>query len=208
MRADGLVARRPAAPRVTTTDSRHPEPIAPNRLARQFAVHGVAMNRVWVSDITYVPTRQGWVYLATVLDLASRRCVGWAMRDTLTVDLALSALRMAQAARRPAAGLMHHSDRGSQYAAGEYQTELAAHGMIASMSRRGDCYDNAVAESFFATLEFELILRNDWRTRADARQAVFRYIETWYNPKRRHSTLGYVSPAVYEAQLHELHDAA
>ena len=148
----------------------------------------------------YVPTREGFLYLATVLDLASRRCVGWAMQDTMEVDLVLSALRMARAARRPAAGLIHHSDRGSQYASGAYRTELAAHGMRASMSAKGDCYDNAVAESFFATLEFELIMRNNWTSKADARRAIFRYIETWYNPRRRHSTLGYISPAEYEAQ--------
>jgi len=151
----------------------------------------------------YLPTRQGPLYLATVLDLGSRRCVGWAMRETLAVELALSALRMAREARCPAPGLIHHSDRGSQYTSGEYRAELAAHGMIASMSRKGDCYDNAVAESFFATLEFELLMLNDWHTRAEARRAVFRYIETWYNRKRRHSTLGYISPTAYEEQVLE-----
>ena len=169
--------------------------------ARQFDVNGVGVNRVWVSDLTYIPTREGWLYLATVLDLGSRRCVGWAMRDDLEVDLPLSALRMARAARQPAPGLIHHSDRGSQYTSGAYQEELAAHGMVASMSRKGDCYDNAVAESFFSTLEFELVMRHDWHTKAEARRAIFRYIELWYNRKRRHSTLGYVSPAAYEAQL-------
>ena len=159
MREDGLAARRSKGRRVSTTDSNHGDPIAPNLLAQQFDVNGVAVNRVWVSDITYVPTREGWLYLATVLDLGSRRCVGWAMRETMEVDLALSALRMAREQRQPAAGLIHHSDRGSQYAASEYRAELAAHGMIASMSRTGNCYDNAVAESFFATLEFELIMR-------------------------------------------------
>jgi putative transposase len=200
MRDAGLVARTTRRVRVGTTDSKHAEPIAPNRLGRQFDVHGVAVNRVWVGDITYIPTREGFLYLATVLDLGSRRCVGWAMRDTLEVDLVLSALRMARDARRPAAGLIFHSDRGSQYAATAYRDELAAHAMLASMSGKGDCYDNAVAESFFATLEFELIMHSDWHTREDARRAIFRYIETWYNPKRRHSTLGYVSPAEYEAQ--------
>ena len=200
---DGLAARRPTGRRVSTTNSNHADPIAPNLLARQFDVNGVAVNRVWVADITYIPTREGWLYLATVLDLASRRCVGWAMRDTLEVDLALSALRMAQDTRRPPAGLIHHSDRGSQYAASAYRAELAAHGMLASMSGKGDCYDNAVAESFFATLEFELIMQCDWPTKEAARRAIFRYIETWYNRKRRHSTLGYVSPAEYDAQLLE-----
>ena len=203
MREDGLVARPRKRPRVSTTDSNHDDPIAPNLLARQFDVHGVGINRVWVADITYIPTRDGMLYLATVLDLSSRRCVGWAMRDTLEVELALSALRMARDGRRPAPGLIHHSDRGSQYTAGEYRGELAAHGMIASMSAKGDCYDNAVAESFFSTLEFELLMKNDWDTREDARRAIFRYIETWYNRKRRHSTLGYVSPAAYEEQLQD-----
>jgi transposase InsO family protein len=209
MRVDGLAGRAPQRRRVRTTDSAHAEPIAPNHLARQFAVQdGRALDRVWVSDITYVPTRAGWLYLATVLDLASRRVVGWAMRETLEVDLALSALRMALGARRPAPGLLHHSDRGTQYASAEYRTLLAAHGLVASMSRQGNCWDNAVAESFFATLELELIVRSDWHTRDDARRAIFRYIETWYNRERLHSTLGYLSPAQYEAQLHRAAAAA
>jgi len=201
MREDGLVARPCKRSRVSTTDSNHDHPIAPNVLNRAFDVTGVGINRVWVADITYIPTREGMLYLATVLDLGSRRCVGWAMRDTLDVDLALSALRMAQAARVPGRGLIHHSDRGSQYTAGDYRAALAAHGMIASMSGKGDCYDNAVAESFFSTLEFELQRKHDWHTREEARRAIFRYIETWYNRKRRHSTLGYISPAEYEQQL-------
>ena len=201
MQEDGLVARPRKRRRVATTNSNHSDPVAPNLLARRFDVNGVAINRVWVGDITYLPTREGPLYLATVLDLGSRRCVGWAMRDTMEVDLVLSALRMAREARRPGPGLIFHSDRGSQYASREFRTELTAHGMIASMSGTGDCYDNAVAESFFATLEFELLMKNDWQTRDDARRAIFRYIETWYNRKRRHSTLGYVSPATYEEQL-------
>lgn len=201
MREEGLVARPRNRPRVSTTDSNHDHPIAPNLLAREFDVNGVGINRVWIADITYIPTREGTFYLATVLDLGSRRCVGWAMRDTLEVELALSALRMARAARVPEPGLIHHSDRGSQYTSGDYRAELAAHGMVASMSGKGDCYDNAVAESFFSTLEFELLMKNDWHTRADARRAIFAYIETWYNRKRRHSTLGYLSPADYEQQL-------
>ena len=198
MREDGLVARPCKRRRVSTTNSNHDDPIAPNRVAREFDVNGIA---VWVSDITYIPTREGMLYLATVLDLGSRYCVGWAMRDTLEVELALSALRMAREARQPGPGLIHHSDRGSQYTSGAYQAELAAHGMVASMSGKGDCYDNAVAESFFSTLEFELVMKHDWHTRAEARRAIFRYIETWYNRKRRHSTLGYISPADYEQQL-------
>jgi len=205
MREDGLVARPRKRRRVSTTDSNHDHPIAPNLLARAFDVNGVCgpvgINRVWVADITYIPTREGMLYLATVLDLGSRRCVGWAMRDSLEVELALSALRMARETRRPSPGLIHHSDRGSQYTSEAYRGELAAHEMLASMSGKGDCYDNAVAESFFSTLEFELRMKNDWHTRAEARRAIFRYIETWYNPRRRHSTLGYVSPAEYEQQL-------
>ena len=202
MRADGLVGRARTARRPRTTDSSHHEPIAPNVLDRQFDVNGVAaVNQVWVSDITYVPTREGFLYLATVLDLASRRVVGWAMRETLDAELAVSALEMAVGTRQPGAGLVHHSDRGSQYASTAYRALLAHNGMVASMSRRGDCWDNAVAESFFATLELELILKSTWRTRDEARLAIFRYIETWYNRKRRHSTLGYVSPAEYEEQL-------
>jgi transposase InsO family protein len=201
MRQQGLVGRVRRRS-VRTTDSTHPDPVAPNLLGRQFDVQGIgARDRIWVSDITYVPTREGWLFLATVLDLASRRVVGWAMRETLEVDLALSALRMALGTRRPAPGLLHHSDRGTQYAAAEYRALLAAHGMIASMSRKGDCWDNAVAESFFATLELELIVKSEWRTRDAARRAIFRYIETWYNRERLHSTLGYRSPAQYEAEV-------
>jgi transposase InsO family protein len=201
MREADLVARPRKRRRVGTTDSAHDHPVAPNLVAQQFDVNGVALNRVWVADITHIPTREGALYLATVLDLGSRRCVGWAMRETLEVELALSALRMACEARQPGPGLVHHSDRGSQYTSKEYRAELAAHGMIASMSAKGNCYDNAVAESFFATLEFELLMQHDWATRDEARRAIFRYIESWYNRKRRHSTLGYVSPAEYEAQV-------
>lgn len=200
MREDGLVARPRKAPRVRTTDSHHAHPIAPNLLARQFDVHGVAINRVWVADITYIPTREGMLYLAAVLDLGSRRCVGWAMRETLEEELTLSALQMAREARRPAPGLVHHSDRGAHYTSKAYRAACRAYGMVASMSRKGDCWDNAVAESFFSTLEFELVMRHDWHTKAEARRAIFRYIEMWYNRKRRHSTLGYLSPADYEMQ--------
>lgn len=202
MREEGLVARAPKARRVSTTDSNHAYPLAPNLLARQFDVTGVGLNRVWVSDITYLPTREGMLYLATVLDLGSRRCVGWAMRDTLEADVVLSALAMARAARRPAPGLIFHSDRGGQYASHACREALARAGMVASMSRKGDCFDNAVAESFFSTLEFELVMKHRWRTRAEARAAVFRYIETWYNRRRRHTTLGSVSPVDYEQHWH------
>ena len=204
MRDDGLVGRAPRRRRPVTTDSAHEHPIAPNLLNREFDVNGIALNRIWLSDITYIPTQEGWLYLAAVLDLASRRCVGWAMRDTLDAELAVSALEMAIATRHPAAGLLHHSDRGSQYADAKYRAVLATHGMVASMSRKGNCWDNAVAESFFATLELELILNHRWATRDEAHRAIFRYIETWYNRERRHSTLGYVSPVVYENQLQKV----
>jgi transposase InsO family protein len=141
MRAAGLAARPKTRRRVVTTDSTHADPMAPNRLARRFDVNGVALNQVWVGDITYIPTREGFLYLSTVLDLGSRRCVGWAMRDTMEVDLVLSALRMAREARHPAPGLIFHSDRCSQYASAVYRAELETHGMLASMSGRGDCYD-------------------------------------------------------------------
>ena len=199
MRQDGLVGRARPKAKGRTTDSQHAYPVAPNLLNRQFTVSEI--NRVWVSDITYVPTRQGWLYLATVLDLASRRCVGWAMRETPDADLALSALRMALGARAPRPGLLHHSDRGTQYACDDYRTLLEEYGIVASMSNKGDCWDNAVAESFFATLELELIIKRDWRTRDEARRAIFKYIETWYNRQRRHSTLGNISPAAFEAKL-------
>jgi putative transposase len=200
MRQEGLVARPRAPWRLTTTDANHADPIAPNLLARQFTV-STTFNRVWVADLTYLPTREGVLYLATVLDLGSRRCVGWAMQDTMDVTLPLRALQQAIATRRPAPGLLHHSDRGSQYASKTYQAVLADAGMRPSMSRTGNCYDNAVAESFFSTLEFELVMRHDWHTRGEAQRAVFRYITTWYNPRRRHSSLGSISPADYEVQF-------
>lgn len=201
MREDALVAR-PRRRFRRTTDSAHPHPIAPNLLMRKFGVEAVCgPDRVWASDITYVPTREGWLYLATVLDLGSRRVVGWSMRETLEAELATDALQMALWSRRPEAGLLHHSDRGVQYACHAYRELLEAHGLVASMSKKGDCWDNAVAESFFSTLEFELIERSDWHTRAEARRAIFDYIERWYNRERRHSSLGYLSPAAYEQQF-------
>lgn len=201
MREDGLVARARRRA-VRTTDSAHAHPVAPNTLARQFPVAAVrGVDRVWASDITYIPTREGWLYLAVVLDLGSRRVVGWAMRATLEEALVLDALRMALGQRQPAAGLLHHSDRGSQYAGGAYQALLAAHGLSCSMSRKGDCWDNAVVESFFATLEHELLTDADFPSREAARRAIFAFIEVWYNRERQHSSLGYVSPAEYEQRL-------
>lgn len=201
MREAGLRAR-PRRPRVRTTDSAHAHPVAPNVLARRFAVPEIeGLDPVWAGDITYIPTEEGWLYLAAVLDLGSRRAVGWAMRDTLEEALVLDALRMALAQRRPAPGLVVHSDRGSQYAGAAHQALLAAHGLTCSMSRKGDCWDNAVAESFFATLEHELLADAVFPTRAAARRALFEFIEVWYNRERRHSSLGYVSPVAYEARL-------
>lgn len=201
MREEGLIAR-PRRRFRRTTDSNHLHPIAPNLLARNFEVGQVdGPDRVWVSDLTYVPTRQGWLYLATVLDLGTRRVVGWNMSDTLAVELATGALEMGLAQRRTAPGLIHHSDRGVQYAAHAYREILERHGAIASMSRKGNCWDNAVAEAFFSTLEFELIEGADWQTRAEARRAIFRYIEGWYNRERLHSSLGYLSPVEYERRL-------
>ena len=199
MRTHGLRGAMPRRFRVPTTQSAHAEPLAPNVLARRFdAPEHQTPDRVWVGDITYVPTRQGFLYLAVVLDLASRRVVGWAMRHTLEQQLALDALTMALRQRRPAPGLVHHTDRGVQYAARAYRGLLAAHELTPSMSRRGNCWDNAVAESFFATLKRELVDRTTWPTREAARSAIFRYLEGWYNLRRRHSALGYVSPHEFE----------
>lgn len=168
MREDGLVAKLKRRFRVTT-HSKHSFPIAPNLLERRFGVDKVeGPDRIWVGDITYVPTREGWLYLAVLIDLATRRVVGWSMKPTLHASLTLDALRMTLSRRRPTAGLIHHSDRGVQYACGEYQQALAAQQIRCSMSRKGDCWDNAVAESFFATLEWELIDRSTWHTRREA----------------------------------------
>ncbi len=201
MREDGLRARR-SRRAGGTTDSRHREPVAPNRLARRFALAAhPAPDRAWVGDLTYVPTREGWLYLAVLLDLATRRVVGWATGATLDTALPLAALRQALAERRPAAGRLVHSDRGSQYASQAYRAVLAAHGAVQSMSRKGDCWDNAVAESFFSTLEHELLADADFHSRHEAQHAIFDFVEVWYNRERRHSTLGYVSPVQYERQL-------
>ena len=208
MRAEGLQAKRQRRGR-STTNSNHAHPIAANLVQRRFSVGELgSINTVWAGDITYVPTREGWLYLAIVLDLASRTVVGWAMQTTLEQSLTQAALRMAVMRRQPKPGVVHHSDRGVQYAAGDYQALLASSGMTPSMSRKGDCYDNAVVESFFATLEWELIAPADWHTRAEARAAIFEYIEVWYNRQRRHSALGYLSPVDYEIYLVSLARAA
>jgi len=195
MRVHGLAARRRRRFCVTT-QSRHPFPIAPNVLARQF--DRAHPDQAWVTDITYIPTGEGWLYLAVILDLCSRFAVGWAMSTRITDDLTLDALAMALGRRHPPQGLLHHSDRGSQYASGDYQRALGAHGIVCSMSRRGDCWDNAVAESFFATLKVELVHDATWATRAVARTDLFDYLELFYNGQRGHSALGYLSPRAFE----------
>lgn len=188
--------RRRYVPR--TTDSRHERPVADNLLQRDFAA--AAPNRKWLADITYVPTGEGWLYLAAVLDTFSRRIVGWSMADHMEVDLVADALNMALVHRRPAgAKLLHHSDRGSQYASDDYQHLLQRHGITVSMSGRGDCYDNAMMESFWATLKCELVHQQRYATRMQARQSIFEYIEVFYNRRRLHSSLGYVSPDSFEA---------
>ena len=181
-----------------TTDPDHTRSVATNILNRQFQVE--QPNRVWAGDLTYVWTTEGWLYLAVVLDLYSRIVIGWAMGHRLTVDLAERALTMALTHRKPTAGLLHHSDRGSQYAATSYQQLRTTHGITASMSRTGNCWDNACVESFFGTLKRELIYHRQYRTRNEAAQDIFEYIEVFYNRQRRHSTLGHHSPAEYEAR--------
>jgi len=198
MRAAGLAGchRRRRARTTVVDPARLP---APNLVARDFAAP--TTNRLWVGDITYVPTQEGWLYLAVLLDAHSRRVVGWAMAEHLRAELALDALTMALTARRPGAGLIHHTDRGCQYTAAAYQEALAALGLTASMSRSGDCYDNAMAESFFATLKAELVDTQRWPTRAAARRAIFEWLEVWYNRQRRHSALNYSSPVAHEEQM-------
>ena len=197
MRLHGLRSKMQRRFVVRTTDSRHGHPIANNRLNRQF--QQTTANRAWVADITYIPTGEGWLYLAAVLDLYSRRVVGWATADHLRAELPMQALERALLERRPPLELMHHSDRGVQYACDDYQQLLARHGVVASMSRRGNCYDNAVMESFFGTLKTELTHHEEFLTRDEAQQSLFEYLEVFHNRKRRHSALGYRSPAEYEA---------
>ena len=185
--------------RVALTDSNHDLPIAPNRL--RDTKPPAQRDAVWVADITYVDTAEGWLYVAGVLDRHTRRCVGWAMADTLATSLPLAALDMALQHRRPAAGLVHHSDRGVQYASAAYRQRLAAAGVRPSMSRKGNCYDNAAMESFWSSLKRELVHRERFATRAEARAAVFEWIEIFYNRERLHSALGYKSPVDFETQL-------
>ncbi len=195
MKANGLQAVVKRKFKVTT-DSKHDYPVAKNLLNRNFTTD--RPNQVWVTDITYIPTLEGWLYLAAVMDLYSRQIVGWAMDRTLTRELVSKALLQAIGRRNPPKGLIHHSDRGCQYASLEYQWLLKKHGFLPSMSRKGDCYDNACMESFFHTIKTELIHHQRYWTRLQARQSIFDYIEVFYNRVRLHSTLGYVSPYQYE----------
>lgn len=196
MRENGLKVPQKRKKRVVTTDSDHDFPVASNLLDRNFTA--TKPNQKWVTDISYIRTDAGWLYLAVVMDLFSRAIVGWAMRPDLSQALVLAALRMAINKRQPPAGLLHHSDRGSQYCAHAYRRLQAQHKMVTSMSRKGNCYDNAAMESFFATLKNELVDRRHYRTRAEARRDIFAYIEGFYNRRRRHSFVGYVSPMAFE----------
>ena len=199
MRENQLGARRKKAFRVTTK-SNHSHPVAENLLQRLFAVS--AANRVWVSDITYIPTAEGWMYLCVVLDLYSRRVVGWSMGRGLRAELVVRALLMALVRRRPPRDLVLHSDRGVQYCAGAFRRHLRDHGIRQSMSRKGDCWDNACAETFFASLKTELIGDRIFLTREQARREIFEYIEVFYNRRRLHSYLGYLTPHEFECSPH------
>lgn len=205
MRKRGLQAKRRGHFRTTTKANPRHAP-APNVLNRAFAA--TAPNAVWAGDITYIRTREGWLYLAVLLDLYSRRVVGWSMSTRLDTTLALSALESALSTRRPPRGFLHHSDRGSQYTSVRYQERLRRAGAITSMSRKGECWDNAVAESFFASLKVELVRGADFETRAEARRHIFEYLEVFYNRKRLHSSLGFQSPVDFEAQNNQINTAA
>ncbi|QHT63709.1 IS3 family transposase [Paenibacillus lycopersici] len=188
--------------RVTTTDSKHQLPIAPNVLQQDFTA--TKPNQKWVADITYIPCRQGKLYLASILDLYTKQIVGWKLSNTMTTDLVLDALKQAYAAKKPAKGLIHHSDRGSQYASKEYRKQLKKYKMEASMSRRGNCYDNACIEAYHSILKRELIYCNPkFKTQAEAYQEIYRYLEFFYNRKRSNSTLGYISPYLFEQLYYE-----
>jgi putative transposase len=202
MRRAGISAKTPRK-FVRTTDSNHSLPVADNVLARRFEVS--EPNAVWVADMTYIPTGEGWVYLAAVEDLFSRRVVGWSLDATMTSRLVVDALEMAVGRRTPGEELLAHSDRGSQYASDHYQRVLAGEGIACSMSRKGDCWDNAPMESFFASLKKELVHRETYATREQAKASIFEYIEVFYNRVRRHSSLGFVSPAEFERTHNQPH---
>lgn len=196
MRQQGLQGKCKWRRRVCTTDSKHTLPVARNVLNQEFTAE--QPNAKWVADITYIPTTEGWLYLAGILDIFSRKVVGWAMGETMTTELVERALIAAVQTRRPQPGLLHHSDRGSQYASHDYQAQLRAAQLQVSMSRTGNCYDNALMESFWATLKVELIDDKTYDSRTTAKQDIFQYIEGFYNQRRRHSALGYLSPAEFE----------
>lgn len=200
MKLEGLCGRQKGRFRPRTTDSDHPHPIAPNRLAK--APPPESPNQTWVADITYIPTQEGWLYLAAVLDLYSRKIVGWAMSPNIDTDLVLKALQMALLHRQPPEDLVFHSDRGVQYASATFRRALYQAGLIPSMSRRANCYDNAAMESFWSTLKLELVYRTVFLTRSQARRALFDFIEGFYNTRRRHSALGLVSPSQFEYLIH------
>jgi putative transposase len=195
MRENGIMAKQKKKFKATT-DSKHSHPVAPNLLLRNFEAE--TPDRKWLADITYIPTGEGWLYLAAILDLHSRLLVGWSMSGRISKELVLEALQMAVGRRRPMSGLIHHSDRGSQYACAQYQRELRSQGIICSMSKTGDCWDNAPMESWFHTLKTELVNHRDYRTRMQAKADIFEYIELFYNRSRKHSALGYMTPAQYE----------
>ena len=198
MKQKGLCGRQKGRYRVQTTDSNHDEPIAPNRLAE--APKASAPNQIWVADITYIKIGESWLYLAAIMDLYSRKIVGWAMGEHIDTALILKALFMALLHRQPPANLLFHSDRGVQYASADYRAALHQAGLVASMSGKGNCYDNAVMESFWSTLKLELVYRRDFQTRAHARSEIFDYIELFYNRLRSHSALNYLSPVDFELQ--------
>jgi transposase InsO family protein len=198
MRCSGIVAKTVKRYR-QTTDSNHRLPVAPNLLARQFTVE--RPNTVWASDITYIPTSQGWLYLAVVMDLCTRQVVGWSLRERVDRQLTMGALHQALRRRLLVDQPLHHSDRGVQYAAGAYQNLLRDNGITCSMSRRGNCWDNAPAESFFATLKKELVHQEQFTTKEEAKAKIFEYIEVFYNRVRRHSSLGQLSPAQFEQTI-------
>jgi len=199
MKSLKLVVKMRRKFRVTTTDSNHSYTISPNRLNRDFRTN--IPNEVYVGDITYIRTQQGWLYLAVVIDLYSRRVVGWSIDDNMKTSLVNDALKMALLSRIPPKGLIWHTDRGSQYASEEHRTLLKNFGIIQSMSRSGDCWDNAVSESFFHSLKTEMVNHRNFQTKAEANEAIFEYIEIFYNRQRLHSTNDYMSPVDYEANL-------
>lgn len=198
MKEHGIVSTVSRKFRVATTDSNHPHPVFQNRLDRDFTATGP--NQKWAADITYIHTDEGFLYLAGVVDLFSRKIVGWSIKDTLHTDLCVEALEMALADRRPEHPILHHSDRGCQYAGTQYQDKLAEFDLECSMSRVGNCWDNAVVESLWASLKNELVFQRTFKTKQEAKDAIFEWIVVWYNRKRRHSSLGYVSPEAFETQ--------